>query len=365
MAKGTGHVLALVGGQFGSEGKGVIVAYIADRYNVHVRTGGTNAGHTFMHQGVKRVMQTVPCGWVNPNAILVIGRGGLIEMDILKREVNEILEIDPYFTHRLIVDSRCGVISQWHMDEEGGVQGELHQRIGSTGKGVGAARRDRLMRDPLKFLTVAEYIKQEGDVEFSDGSKLSQCLHDDTPRYLQQQRNLGQDILLEGTQGSGLDLIHGQWPYVTSNGTNAAQMAADAGIPPQHVDQVMLVCRTYPIRVAGNSGDLKDEVTWDQLSELIGETVVEKTTVTKKVRRVGRWDEDLVDQSVLLNAPTSIAITFMDYISPQDRGKTLEHELSQTARAFIDYVEARFGTPVSLVGTGGEGFQVVETGEDL
>lgn len=148
-----GDVLALVGGQYGSEGKGVIVASIAENYDVHVRTGGTNAGHTFWYADAKRVMQTIPCGWVNPWASIVIGRGGLIEVGILKREVDEILAIDPHFTDRLVVDAQCGVISDWHMDEEGGVEGELHQRIGSTGKGVGAARRDRLMRDPSRFKT--------------------------------------------------------------------------------------------------------------------------------------------------------------------------------------------------------------------
>lgn len=160
-------------------------------------------------------------------------------------------------------------------------------------------------------------------------------------------------------------MIHGKWPYVTSNGTNAAQMAADAGVPPQFVTQTLLVCRTYPIRVAGNSGDLKDETTWDELSKLVGEQIEEKTTVTKKVRRVGRWDESLIDDAVVLNAPTSIAITFLDYISPEDKGKTSYDELSSTGRSFIEYVETRFNTRVALIGTGGDGWKVIDRGIPL
>ena len=352
----TGNVMALVGAQYGSEGKGVIVNHIARHYNVHVRTGGPNAGHTFIHQGEKVVMQTIPCGWTNPNAFVVIGAGGLVDLDILKREIDLIAAIDSSIHNRLLIDSACGVISSWHQDEENGVNGEMHRRIGSTGKGVGAARRDRLMRSPGEFKRMMDMVKERPDTY----PWLHGYLVTHTASLLQGWREAGMNILLEGTQGSGLSLIHGPWPYVTSADTNAAQFAADAGIPPQHINQVMLVARTYPIRVAGNSGPMERETSWQAISETMGRETVEKTTVTKKVRRIAEWDEDLIARACILNAPTVFAITFMDYLSPEDEGKTDPMMLSPKAQAFCEYVETRFGAPVGLVGTGGPEFALCQ-----
>src|SRR5690606_242933 len=102
----------------------------------------------------------------------------------------------------------------------------------------------------------------------------------------------------------------------------AAQLAADVGLPPHLVTRVLLVARTYPIRVAGNSGPLKNELTWEELSRWIGKQVVERTTVTNKIRRIGEWDEGLIDRAVTLNGPWSMALAFMYYWRPEDAGKT-------------------------------------------
>jgi adenylosuccinate synthase len=149
---------------------------------------------------------------------------------------------------------------------------------------------------------------------------------------------------------------------VTSHDTNAAQFAADAGIPPMLVTRVLLVARTYPIRVAGNSGPLKNELAWEEISRRVGKPVVERTTVTNKIRRVGEWDEELLDNAIALNRPTSIAITFMDYLSPQDESKTQWEDLSDTAKRFVRYVESRFRARVSLIGTGGSNWNIVDRG---
>ena len=365
----TGDVMALVGAQFGSEGKGVIVNKIADRYGVHVRTGGTNAGHTFKHKGQKVVMQTIPCGWTNPNAFVVIGAGGLVEIGLLMKEIELVKSIDPTILDRLIIDTECGVISEENMREEGGVHGEMHQRMGSTGKGVGAARRDRMMRDPKNFSRMGDLLRS--GTTSPTGLMGSDSLPFDFPRhiiqpntaeFIEQQRRMGTSILLEGTQGAGLSLIHGYYPYVTSADTNAAQMCADAGIAPRNVTQTMLVARTFPIRVAGNSGTMFEEMTWEDISARVGYDVVERTTVTKKVRRIGNWDEPLMSKAVLLNNPTSIAITFMDYLSPEDTNKSEYGELSQRSRGFVEYVETKWGAPVALLGTGGDDWTIIDRG---
>ena len=195
MRKFKSHVLAVVGAQYGSEGKGVIVNYLADRYRVHVRTGGPNAGHSFIHKGRVWKMQVAPCGWPNPEAILVLGRGMLVNPEILLRELEAIREVDPTIDDRLIIDAQAGILDRSFHEEEGGTEGELHQRIGSTGEGVGAARIARIRRDPSRFKLAKNVADEYG---------LRRYLRENTPKLLQQYLDGGQNVLLEGTQGSGL-----------------------------------------------------------------------------------------------------------------------------------------------------------------
>ncbi len=340
-----GRVLAVVGAQFGSEGKGSIVHHIADYYDVHVRTGGPNAGHSFWHQGKKWVMQIIPCGWTNPEAFMVLGRGMLINPKMLLDEIAMLQEADPDIRKRIRIDSKAGCLDPKFHDQEGGVNGAIHQRIGSTGEGVGAARVARTNRDPEKFQLIGQVAKEWG---------IEDMMFDNTPKFLRDAIDDGKSVLLEGTQGSGLSLIHGPWPYCTSTDTNAAQMAADTGLPPQMITNVMLVARTFPIRVFGNSGPLKGEMTWEQISARMGKPTLERTTVTKKVRRIGEWDEELMDNAVILNAPTSIALTFADYLDPNMAEKTDLRDLTGEVLSFIGYIESRWDVPVSFIGTGGQ-----------
>lgn len=339
MTKKRGEVVALVGAQLGSEGKGVVSHLLAKEFEVCVRTGAPNAGHSFVEDGKLYKMQTIPCTWPNRDGVCVLGAGALINEKIFKRELQMVREVDPSIDQRLYVDPNAGILEEKHHEEEGGVQGEMHRRIGSTGEGVGPARRDRIMRDPAHFMLAR------------DAQWLKPFLID-TVDFLHKAILDGHDVLLEGTQGSGLSLIHGSWPHVTSADTNAAQMAADAGIPPQWVTDTILVARTYPIRVAGASGPLKGEISWDDLSVRIGKKVVEFTTVTKKQRRIGEWDEAMFTKAIKLNAPSMVALTFLDYLVPEDAGKTSFSKLSGKSMDFIHYLERTFGVKVQLIGTG-------------
>lgn len=302
---------ALVGGQYGSEGKGAIARHVADRYQVHVRVGSPNAGHTIYWNGARHVMQSIPCGWINPEANIVIGRGALLNMRLLMNELVHILQYYPNFMNRLYIDSCAGILDERFHEEEGGVDGEMHRRIGSTGEGVGPARIARLERDPEKFCLFGEVADEYG---------LSGCCVDDTPGLIAGWQDAGEDVLIEGTQGSGLSLLHSHWPYCTSVDTNAAGMISEVGVAPSRLTDVLMVCRTFPIRVAGNSGPMEGETTWDEISGRVGRPVVERTTVTHKVRRVAHWDPELFRQSELLNAPTEVALTFCDYVDPAIAG---------------------------------------------
>lgn len=306
-----GKLTVLVGGQYGSEGKGAIAAHIANKYDVHIRVGSPNAGHTIYWRGKKHVMQSIPCGWINPNANIVIGRGALLNMKQFMKELVHILTYYPNFLDRLFIDPEAGILDEKFHEEEGGVNGEMHKRIGSTGEGVGPARIARLKRDTNEFHQFKDVASEYG---------LEECMTPNTPWMVAKWQDSGMNILIEGTQGSGLSLLHSHYPYCTSIDTNAAGIISEVGIAPNRVTDVLMVCRTYPIRVAGNSGYMKNEITWEELAARIGNTELaknpEKTTVTHKIRRIAEWDDELHQQSCLLNAPTEIALTFTDYVDP-------------------------------------------------
>lgn len=353
MPSADSKVTALVGAQYGSEGKGTVAYHLAHEYKYHVRSGGPNAGHSFEHEGRVWKMQAVPCGWVNRDATLVIAAGAVVDLDRVYTEMEEIAEVDPSVWNRLFIDFNAVVLDERHHQIEGGIHGEIHQRIGSTGEGVGAVREARMSRDRSRCDRVIDAVER-------NPTFFSWVNTADTVGILNRAIAYGDPVLLEGTQGSGLSLIHGPWPYVTSADTNAAQFAADAGIPPHHVTDVIMVVRSHPIRVAGNSGPLENELSWADLSARLGRDVEERTTVTHKIRRIGEWDPELVARAVQLNGPTSFALTFADYINPDDEGILEFEALSRQTRSFISYLESFFEVPVDFVGTGGQGWPVID-----
>ena len=356
-----GKLTVLVGGQYGSEGKGAIVAHIADDYDVHVRVGSPNAGHTIWWEGAKHVMQSIPCGWINPGAEIVIGRGALLNMKQFMKELVHILQYYPDFLDRLYVDAEAGILDEKFHEQEGGTEGEMHRRIGSTGEGVGPARVARINRDPANFRQFKDVAEEYG---------LVKCLTDNTPRRIAEAQDRGANILIEGTQGSGLSLLHSNWPYCTSIDTNAAGIISEVGIAPSRVTDVLMVCRTYPIRVAGNSGPMAGEISWDELNKRIvalgGSNVKpEKTTVTHKVRRIAEWDDELFKQSYILNAPTELAITFADYVDPSlyGCGHPLTVKTSYELAQFLHRHLPDMGDKIRYVGTGPS--TVVDMKEDI
>ena len=342
-----GKLTVLVGGQYGSEGKGAVAAYIANDYNMHIRVGSPNAGHTIYWKGEKHVMQSIPCGWINPNATIVIGRGALLNMRQLMKELVHIMSYYPDFLDRLKIDADAGILDEHFHQEEGGVNGKMHRRIGSTGEGVGPARIARLERDPNKFRQFKNIAEEYG---------LEKCCTFNTPRLVASAQDAGDNILIEGTQGSALSLLHSFWPYCTSIDTNAAGIISEVGIAPSRVTDVLMVCRTYPIRVHGNSGPMYGEISWDKITDKDGMPIIpEKTTVTKKVRRIAEWDDGLFRQSCLLNAPTQIALTFADYVDPElynciDKETVMGSD--ELNKFFVEHISTDYFKKLKYIGTG-------------
>lgn len=391
------RVTALVGAQFGSEGKGLIAEKLARNYHIHVRTGAPNAGHTYFvttfcdhkdvewaehyeereypspvpthhrclrcgntfpniadetewmpqHYRAKVVARSVPCGASNPDAMLIIGVGGLIDIELLLEEVRELDALGLNVSSRLMVDSKACVIDPIrHHGLEGGVDGEAHRLIGSTGEGVGPARMAKIARGTFRDWAWAK-IDQVGGTIHEDRLVTAGVRVGDTAHLLNTWYDVGRSILLEGTQGSGLSLVHGPWPYCTSTDTNAGQLAVDAGLAPQLITDVILVARTMPIRVAGNSGPLPGETSWEKIG-----LPEERTTVTKKVRRIAYWSDALVRRAIMLNRPSEIALTFVDYLFSEMAGLSGDAEISKEAAPYLRDLEKRMGVGITMLGTG-------------
>jgi adenylosuccinate synthase len=368
-------VTAIVGGQFGSEGKGLIVGHIAKDYDVHVRVGAANAGHTVYTMAAhvdgphrsdpgglpeKHVMQQLPCAaYANPEATLCIGPGAQISQEILMEELRLLRDWREVrgmtLLPEILIDPRAHMITAQHIWRE--VNGDLAERIGSTStiakEGIGTAQAARVLREAGCVAV--------GDVDgFWTGEGLVEA---DVALYLARAHAAGERILLEGTQGTGLSLTTGFFPYVTSRNTTAAGLAADCGVAPNAIDKVIGVFRSYPIRVAGNSGPFYDDSREIEWSEIGVDPEKERTTVTKKVRRVATFSEQQLWEACAVNGVTDLALTFADYLDPRFAGMSrLRGErypppdaVSIQRSAVGDRVEAMervTGLPVVYVGTG-------------
>lgn len=334
-------VIALVGAQWGSEGKGVIAAGMAKHVQAAVRVGGPNAGHSFVHEGELYKMRSVPCAWVS-GAELFIGAGAVMNADLLEREMLSIKYDRP-----IAVDRHAVIVTHEHEEAER----ELVKAIGSTGEGVGQARIAKIKRDGSARLAKDHDFKSL-TVRITDTAKEIKALLYE-----------GATVMVEGTQGSGLSLHHGSYPHVTSSDTNASGMIAEAGIAPGDVESVHLVARTHPIRVAGPSGPMGRELEWTELP--VQEP--ERTTVTNKVRRIAEWNDEQFARAVMLNSPAGVWLTFADYLDPQVRGETDAAKVmaSPRVREFVHRIERDHRIPVLGLGVGGDGFKVVHLQGDL
>lgn len=362
-------ITAIVGGQFGSEGKGAIAAHIAKDYSIHVRVGAANAGHTvYTHHQIaphlggqkieKHVLQQLPCAaYTNPDAELVLGPGALISVEILAAEIdrNELWRRRlGYKPLSLLIDWRAHVVTPEHIAREQDT--DLAARIGSTStiarEGIGAATAARVMRE-------AEcVIAEEADPRLSSLMNHHRGLIavNDAASFLHLRKG-GDDILLEGTQGTGLSLTTGHPPYTTSRNTTASGLAADCGLGPGDIDRSIIVMRTFPIRVAGNSGPFycdSEETTFESIG-----VDPERTTVTKLVRRIATFSSQQALEAVWMNRAreTEIALTFADYLCPKLAGRTdLECDPAEVdlylLNGFIERIVAATGVPVTMVGTG-------------
>jgi adenylosuccinate synthase len=331
----------LIGGQYGSEGKGNIVGHIAPEYDLLVRVGGPNAGHQVFAEPEPEKYFHLPSGTQRaPNAKLLLGPGAVINPTKLLDEIAK----HGISSERLVIDRQAIVISSDDIEQEKARFGN----ISSTAQGVGIASARKLTgRSDYKAGTDLFLARDCSDLQPFLGS---------ARKVLADAFVKGHRILLEGTQGTSLSLHHGQYPHVTSRDTTVAGCLADAGIAPSNVRRVIMVCRTYPIRVGGPSGPMEYEVDMEEIHHrsripLDPLKNAERTTTTNKERRIAEFDWEQFKDSVQLNGPTDIALTFVDYFGIENRKAFRFEQLTDETIRFVEEVERVSGRPVSLLST--------------
>ena len=292
-------------GAWGSCGKGGVSGWLAKRvpYDTVVCAYGTQAGHTYNDRarGLKMMVQQLPVGVSGPSInTIMLGPGSLIHAGTLQREIEQYMVEG----QRLVIHENAAVVRDDHAEREKSLG---MTKIGSTTKGVGAAMVDRIMRDPDS--------KAIARLGFA-GHPLEQFVVDrfEYDRILNESRTL----LVEGAQGFGLSLYHGDWPYCTSRDVTPWQIAADCGLPFTWASAitVWMVFRTFPIRVNnrdGTSGPAypgQKEISWGDLGKS-----PELTTVTKLPRRIFEFSDEQYRHAMLHCAglSTKTVLTFADY----------------------------------------------------
>lgn len=332
-------VSVVIGGQFGSEGKGKTALEIVRRSEepvVAVRVGGPNSGHTAYGQlGEKHTLRQLPAACIDRNVDVVLPAGSYIDVEVLMAEIEELA----YPRNRIRISPHARIVRPEHREWER--DAGLTVSIGSTGSGVGGAVMASVARGAANLQLPFQAACEE--------ARLKSLIDDDVPHWLRRHLEYGGRVVVEGTQGFGLSLIEsGYWPKVTSRCTTAAGALSEACLSPIDVDDITLVVRSFPIRVAGHSGPLAGETTWESVAKQAGkgDDLREYTTVTKRLRRVAYFDPRIVRHALDVNRPTRLVMNHLDFVGRQ-------HELDDTRTVlgkFISQTEVCLGREIDWFG---------------
>ncbi len=445
MTTRTGTTTVLVGAQWGDEGKGKLVDLIAERAELVVRyQGGNNAGHTIVHAGETFAFHLVPSGVLHEGTICALGNGVVVDPQVLRREVEGLRERGIDIGDRLRISPHAHLIMPYHValdearevaaiasertgraGEPAGVQAKDSAAIGTTRRGIGPCYADKTARRGVRVedLFDADLLRSRitaalsetnvllghyGHEGFSVDAVVDQALaHTEFFRtYIADVGALavkvaerGGDVLLEGAQGTLLDIDHGTYPFVTSSSPVAGGAATGTGIGPTRIDRVIGVAKAYCTRVGAGPfpTELFDD-TGDQLVERGGEF----GTTTGRRRRCGWIDLVALRRAAQVNGLTELAITKLDVLSgfehvgvcdaydldgdhirefPMLAGDLYRatavvellpgwtedvasvrswSELPDAARDLLHRIEESVGVPVTFVGTGQDRAAVIE-----
>lgn len=330
----------ILGLQWGDEGKGKIVDYLATNYDIVARfQGGPNAGHTLKFDGKKFVLHTVPSGIFRDNLLNLIGNGVVIDPITLQREIENLKAANVDFQGRLLVARKAHLILPTHRFIDAASENAKGKaKIGSTLKGIGPTYMDKTGRNGLrvgdilrpnfyekyqalknkhlsllKLYPSVEFNLEEEEKKWLEAIEVLKNLElVDGEYFVNQALNKGQRILAEGAQGSMLDIDFGTYPYVTSSNTVTAGVCVGLGIAPRQIGEVIGITKAYCTRVG--SGPFPTELN-DEIGELLRKEGAEFGATTGRPRRCGWIDIPQLKYTIMLNGVTQLAVTKIDVLN--------------------------------------------------
>ncbi len=349
----------LVGSQWGDEGKGKIVDILSEKFEIVARyQGGANAGHTVIIGDNQYILHLIPSGILRENVICVIGNGVVIDPQALLDEISLLEDNGIIVEGRLFISQNAHLIMPYHkLLDSIGESGE--QKIGTTGRGIGPCYIDKYGRRGIRIVDLLNRDELERKIRFNlkekndllqkiyhhEGLDVEAILKEylefdkaidkyikDVPTFLNQALDEGRTVLLEGAQGTFLDVDHGTYPFVTSSSPTSGGACTGTGIPPNRIDSVLGIVKAYTTRV-GN-GPFPTELTEEE-GEKLRTIGAEFGATTGRPRRCGWFDAFLVAYSKMINGIDSVAVTKLDVLSHFDKikvcvgyeinGKKLKH----------------------------------------
>jgi len=395
-----GPVSAIIGAQWGDEGKGKATDILAEHFDVIARaSGGANAGHTIVVEGNKHIFHLLPSGCFHEGKDIILGAGMVIHLPTLLEEIETLRGHGVDIVPRMHISSEAHILFDYHKKIDGAMEEERAKRsgeaIGTTLRGIGPAYMDKAARTGIRMERLSEDLteplrKRADDAKNKHGvevdieeekkalSKAKEMFGDrvcDAVSKIHELKDSGKTILVEGAQGIQLDIDHGTYPFVTSSSTCMCGALQALGLPPQSLTSAIGVAKAYCTRVGGGVfASEADEEAGQRLRDRGGEY----GATTGRPRRCG-WLHlpDLV-RGVKTNGFTMWNITKLDVLDEEESipvgvgneadgsivykelpgwksptvGMTSFEDLPEKAREFINFVEAETGVPVGLIGTG-------------
>jgi adenylosuccinate synthase len=332
--------VVVIGTQWGDEGKGKIVDWLAESAHGVVRfQGGHNAGHTLWIKGQKTILRLIPSGIMHPNLSCYIGNGVVLSPQALLTEIEELEQAGLSVRDRLRISPACPLILPYHVALDQAREAKRGEaKIGTTGRGIGPAYEDKVARralrvqdlyDPQTFrskleevldlhnFTLTQYLGAQ-PISVDEVYELAmgfaaplQAMVADVSQLLNQAQKQGQNLLFEGAQGALLDIDHGTYPFVTSSNCLAGAASAGAGVGPQSLHHVLGITKAYTTRVG--SGPFPTELS-DETGAHLASVGKEYGSVTGRARRCGWFDGAALKRSVQLNGISGLCITKLDVL---------------------------------------------------
>ncbi|MBU0458055.1 adenylosuccinate synthase [Patescibacteria group bacterium] len=394
-----GQVSAIIGAQWGDEGKGKVTDIIAEEYDVIARAcGGANAGHTIVVDGKQYIFHLIPSGALHEGKDIIIGSGMVLHLPTLLEEIKVIRDSGVDVVPRLHISHEAHILFDYHMamdevfeQQRAKIKGK---GIGTTMRGIGPAYIDKAARTGIRMESLGKNLEEELkdkaqslselyginvdiEKELSQIKEASEVLGEtvtDAIELIHDYLKGGKNILVEGAQGTHLDIDHGTYPYVTSSSTTISGALQGLGLPPNALNTTIGIAKAYCTRVG--EGEFFTEVE-GEVGDRLRERGGEYGATTGRPRRCGWLALRDLRKSAQLNGLTHWNITKLDVLDEEEvipvavdedggkpvykelpgwkastKGFTSFDELPENAQSFIGFIEEQTGVPVGFIGTG-------------